>query len=79
MLWWLIIGNTDNEDIDDDIYRTIRGVSASVEHELRVGLMSGMMTVSNSCRNCAGTGPGFQSQCYFQRSISWRPNSCVLC
>lgn len=44
MLWWLIIGNTDNEDIDDDIYRTIRGVSASVEHELRVGLMSGMMT-----------------------------------
>ena len=26
MLWWLIIGNTDNEDIDDDIYRTIRGV-----------------------------------------------------
>ena len=49
MLWWLIIGNTDNEDIDDDIYRTIRGVSASVDHELRVGLMSGMMTASNSC------------------------------
>ena len=79
MLWWLFIGNTDNEDIDDDIYRTIRGVSASVEHELRVGLMSGMMTVSKSCRNCAGTGSGLQSQCYFQRSISWRPNSCVLC
>ena len=40
--------------------------------------MSGMMTVSNSCRNCAGTGPGLQSQCYLQCSISWRPK-CVLC
>lgn len=41
--------------------------------------MSGMMMVSNSCRNCGETGPGLQSQRCFQCSISWRPNFDLFC